>query len=128
MPRSNDAFSPELYDRLQRLLNYNSRTGMLIWRRNRGRNARAGDEAGHAKAKPTPHVVVTIDGKTWLAHRIIWFMVTGAPPPPRLTFKDGNPYNLIFSNIVEPDEAREPSPMALYQRRYRRERARSRYT
>lgn len=101
------------------LLSYNKHTGLLTWRVNRSRTAKAGDEAGMVRADGL--VTVTIKGKQWLAHRLIWLWVTGEVPG-RLGFVDGDGTNLRWANIVPEYERYSRTKAAAYQRDLRRRR------
>lgn len=126
MSRQKQPIGPDTWARIRELLAYQPTTGHLTWRVDRGRSARKGDEAGSVRHDPDPRrevVIVTVDGRPWLAHRLIWFWVYGELPPGRLCFADGDTQNLKLDNIVTEEEARpEPSPMALYQRQLRKRR------
>lgn len=72
--------------RLDDLLTYDAETGVLTWRErkwidNRGRNKAfrfGGKVAGHPRSDGK--VVVGVDGRLHLAHRLIWMMVHGEKP------------------------------------------------
>lgn len=113
MPVSTQISQASLHD----LMHYDGRNGMLTWRVNRGRNARAGDEAG--TIRPDGMVAVIIEGRNYLAHRLIWLYKTGAFPKGRLKFNDGDPSNLKWANIIEEKATFSESPQARYQRAYR---------
>ena len=99
------------------LLHYDGRNGLLTWRVDRGRNAKAGDEAG--TIRPDGMISVVVAGRTYLAHRLAWLYKTGAFPEGRLTFRDGDPGNLKWSNLVEETRALAQTPAAVYQRERR---------
>lgn len=82
---------------LRQVLAYNPETGALTWlprsvdmfpegrdgaERNAAKwNARfAGKRAGSLQAKG--YIVIMLEGRPWLAHRLIWALVTGAWPSP----------------------------------------------
>lgn len=54
------------------LLSYNADTGVFHWKVNRGRMAKAGDQAG--TLKPNGYVEIQVSGKIYKAHRLAWFM------------------------------------------------------
>jgi hypothetical protein len=105
---------------LRRLLRYDMRTGEMTWKENRGRTAKAGDEAG--TLLPNGSVMITVKGHQFLANRLAWFYVTGEMPPGRLTTHNGDPSDLRWSNIVLESELWVPTKAAAYQREYRRRR------
>lgn len=58
---------------------YDPDDGRLIWRKSRGgRHAKAGMVAGYAHRQG--YVMVQIGGHGYLAHRLIWLMMTGSWP------------------------------------------------
>lgn len=86
-------------DRLHFLLSYDPHTGELRWK-----------NAPHhtcAKGVICPGVgshgykMVTVDRVTYLQHRIVWVMQTGAPPPDDLAIDhiDENPGNNRWNNL-----------------------------
>lgn len=106
--------------RLRDLLHYDKRTGELTWKVNRGRTAKAGDDAGTLRKDGV--IVVTIDGKQYMANRLVWFMVTGDWPLYRLTYFDHDPSNLKWANLMAEQETWKATPEAAYGREYRRRR------
>ncbi len=104
--------------RLNELLRYDKRTGELTWRVNRGRTAKAGDDAGTLRKDGV--IILTVDGRQYMANRLVWFMVTGEWPLFRLTSYDKNPANLRFSNLVPEEETWKNTRVAAYNREYRR--------
>ncbi len=63
---------------LNEYLQYDKRTGRLYWLINRGRLAKAGDEAG-AKHH-SGYIQVKVKGRMYQAHRIIWDMLHPEDP------------------------------------------------
>lgn len=103
------------------LLSYNRLTGLLTWKSDRSRLAKAGDEAGYVGFHGV--VMVGVRGRIYTASRVIWLMVTGEWPKGRLRFRDGNPENLRWNNLVEARTILSSRHNAVYQRRYRKMRA-----
>ncbi len=88
--------------RLLQLLDYDQETGILRHRVARGRNAKAGSIAGHIrKAKQREYMTVGLGGFTFLAHRLIWFYMTGAWPKGQIDHRDLNKTNNAWSNLRE---------------------------
>lgn len=106
------------HERLRMLLDYRKTDGMLIWRVNRGRTAKAGDEAGAEREDGS--VTVTIDGRSYLANRLAWMHVYGELPRGRLTAANGNLGDLRWSNIKLEQEMYSTTRAAAYQRERRR--------
>lgn len=110
--------------RLQYLLHYDRKTGRFTWLVDRGRRARAGDEAGHST--PAGHVMIGIDGRSYSAARLAWLYVTGDLPPCRLVYVDGNPENLAFDNLVPVIDTYKRDYRSVYNRNYYRARRNTR--
>ncbi len=64
---------------LKLLMNYDPLTGHLIWRINRGTRARAGQIAG--ALDPQGYVVIGVNNRSYLAHRLVYLHQTGQWPP-----------------------------------------------
>ena len=67
-------------ERVVELLNYNPSSGLLTWKVDRGgrKSSKAGDEAG-CLAK-SGYRMVSIDGSTYRAHRLVWLIQTKTDP------------------------------------------------
>jgi hypothetical protein len=100
------------------LLEYFPRRGLLRWRVDRGRTAKAGDAAGTVR-NTDGQVVVTVKGRQYLAQRLIWLYVHGKDPEGPLVFIDHNPTNLKWANIGLKSNHLSPSKAASYQRERR---------
>lgn len=89
-------------DRLRGLLTYEPHTGLLKWKSMRtGVNADmvAGINNGRG------HIVVRVDGRLLMAHRIIWKMVTGEEPSELIDHADTDGTNNIWTNLREADNS-----------------------
>lgn len=106
--------------RLKYLLHYEPKTGRFTWLADRGRRAKAGDAAGHARKDG--HLVITIDQRVYSAARLAWLYVKGDFPPCRLTYVDSDPSNLAFDNLVPVIETYKRDYRAIYNRNYYRAR------
>lgn len=85
-------------ERLNELLRYDPETGLLIRKVRRG-SARAGDVVKFINA--SGHITLNVDGKPYLAHRVIWKMVTGQDPIDEIDHKDVNGSNNCWENLRE---------------------------
>lgn len=104
---------------LEQIFLYEPSTGFLIWknrpewlfRSSRGHKAfnarhsgkvagrRMHDREGRRRAI---FITLTMPGKapaTFIAHRIVWKMITGEEPPAEIDHIDGDPFNNKFSNF-----------------------------
>lgn len=89
--------------RLRELLHYDPETGIFTWLVDRGpggAGARAGDEAGHV-CKTSRYVLIGIDGRVYLAHRLAWLYVRGEWPGPILDHEDTDRANNRIGNLRE---------------------------
>lgn len=85
-------------ERLNELLSYEPDTGLLIRKVRRG-SARVGDVVNCVNA--SGHITLNVDGKPYLAHRIIWKMVTGNDPVDEIDHEDVNGSNNRWANLRE---------------------------
>jgi hypothetical protein len=97
-------------DRLRALLSYDKETGTCLWRArpvraeysrtDRAWNSRfAGNAAG--SSRNDGYYVIGIDGRVYLAHRLIWVIVTGAWPTSGVDHRDVNGLNNSWANLRE---------------------------
>jgi len=84
---------------LRELLDYNPDTGVFI-RKTRTANAiNVGDVAGYVNA--CGYVIVSVQNKPRLAHRLAWLYMYGSWPTKNLDHADGNRENNAISNLRE---------------------------
>lgn len=67
-----------VYEAAQKLLRYEPETGLFYWLVQRGGIARVGDVAG--AVTPTGYVIIRVNKKTVLAHRLAWYIVHNELP------------------------------------------------
>lgn len=81
----------------RRVLDYDAETGAFSWRVTNSNRAVRGSNAG------TPHcrgyVVVTVFGRKFLAHRLVWFYVHGEWPPHEIDHINLDPSDNRLSNL-----------------------------
>lgn len=106
---------------IKKLLHYDGRSGLLTWRVDKSHTARAGDEAGTVRTTDG-RIVVMINGRTYMANRLIWLYTHGEWPKDRLIFWDGDKQNLRLSNIRPESESYSTNPAAAYVRQHRKKR------
>lgn len=85
-------------ERLRELLEYNAETGVITWRRNRGR-ALAGCPAGAITR--LGYVDIQIEGNHAQAHRVAWALHFGAWPEKFIDHIDGARANNKIGNLRE---------------------------
>jgi hypothetical protein len=85
-------------ERLNELLSYDQSSGILCWRVTRN-TAKAGTIISRKVA--AGHIGVNIDGRPYLAHRIIWKMMTGRDPYEGIDHADGVMTNNKWANLRE---------------------------
>lgn len=89
-------------ERLRELFSYEPETGNLKWLiRRKGVNA---DMV--AGAPSHGYIVVRVDGVLYLAHRIIWKLVTGQEPLDQIDHEDLNRSNNRWSNLRPADNSK----------------------
>ena len=77
-------------------LSYDTKTGLLYWRANRGSGVNGG-MAGSLNVSGYTHVC--INGEKYLAHRVVWMICTGEQPPEQIDHMDGSRSNNRFENL-----------------------------
>ena len=82
---------------LRSLLDYDPETGELFWAVSKPGRSK-GARVGH-KNKSGRYWQVMIDRKSYMAHRIIWKLVTGEDPPEQIDHIDQDPYNNSWENL-----------------------------
>jgi len=74
--------------KLKQLLSYNPKTGGFIWLESRGGLAQKGAKAGTVESKG--YRQITIDGKTYMAHRLAWFYINKNWPADQIDHINGS--------------------------------------
>lgn len=85
-------------ERMRQLLEYDATTGVLRWKQTRG-SVKRGDIAG------TPHcngyLQISVDKRTYLAHRVAWLITYGEWPADEIDHRDGDKRNNSIANLRE---------------------------
>jgi hypothetical protein len=84
-------------ERLKDLLNYDPETGVFAWRERSKNRVKAGETAGSLQSKG--YLQIRIDGRQYLAHRLVWLWMTGEWPTHYIDHVDGNNLNNRFANL-----------------------------
>jgi hypothetical protein len=107
MSRRIDIKSLPSLERLLELLDYNKASGVLTWktqpktsRRNIGFNNKCGGAVA-GTVGTSGYLVIGISKKYYLAHRIIWKMMTGSDPADQVDHVDADRLNNRWSNLRE---------------------------
>lgn len=87
------------FERIQEALSYNRETGTFIWKIKTWGHQHIGDRAG--RKLQGKFWAVGLDECTLQVSRLVWLFETGAWPKARIMFKDGNPDNTRFDNLVQ---------------------------
>jgi len=83
---------------LRERLTYNSETGDLLWRTQvPSCAAMIGKPAGSVKTNG--YVCISLHGVSYLAHRLVWKLMTGADPINQIDHIDGDRSNNKWSNL-----------------------------
>ncbi len=90
-------------ERVNALFDLDLKTGHFTRKVSRGGTARAGTIAGSLSS--SGHIQIRIDGKPYLAHRLIFFMVTGRWPEGEIDHINGDPSDNRWSNLREATHA-----------------------
>lgn len=92
------------FERLNELFEYQPETGELVWKVNRGGAAKSGDIAGTIE-KVSGYRQISVDGKRFKAHRIVWKIVKNEEPPELLDHIDSDRLNNRIDNLQEASHA-----------------------
>ena len=97
--------------RLHELFNYEESTGCLIWRARTSRRINVGDVAGSSTGQG--YLAIRIDGRLYLAHRLVWFYLYGELPVHEIDHRDGNGTNNRRLNLRAATRAENAQNCAL---------------
>lgn len=103
---------------LKELLHYDPQHGIFSWNVTRSYKAREGDEAGSIRGTDG-NVLITVNGKVWMANRLAWLYMTGELPPGRLIAINGERADLRWTNIALEKDHLSTHPVAVYERKRR---------
>lgn len=87
------------FEEVDALLAYDPGTGVLTWRVDRGRLAKAGSAAGAVNSHG--YLNLKVHGKNYKAHRLAWLLHTGSWPSQHIDHIDGDRANNRIDNLRE---------------------------
>lgn len=84
---------------LLQILDYDPVSGIFTWKENRGSGAKIGHIAGCTQSAEHPYTLITINGRTYYAHRLAWLYVYGTWPSGLVDHIDRNEANNAICNL-----------------------------
>lgn len=85
---------------LKELITYDPETGFIKWKSYRRKSmAKHGESDGHQHS--SGYITIMVKGKSYLAHRLVWFYVTGNMPENQIDHINGVRNDNRFSNLRE---------------------------
>lgn len=91
------------HDKLLSLIQYDPETGFLTNKVYRQNSKPVGEPLGTLSGNG--QIMVHLCGRSYQAHRLIWFYMTGEWPKNLIDHKDRNPKNNKWENLREADKA-----------------------
>lgn len=88
------------HERLTELLDFDSATGVFVWKIASSNRVKVGDRAGMVR-KNAEGRFLTVDGERFLAHRLAWFYAKGTWAAHDIIPVDGNWDNCAIQNLKE---------------------------
>lgn len=105
-------------DELVNLLDYDAETGEFKWRADRRPYIKAGDHAGGING-PWNYYVITINGRSYAAHKLAWLYVHGEWPKGAPTFRNYDTADCSIDNLEFAPREYSDTKAAVTARRYR---------
>lgn len=97
--QNTQAVSSLSLERLKESLHYNPSTGLFVWKISPCNSIKIGDIAGYKRKDD--YIVLRLDKKRYLAHRVAWFYVYGVFPDNCLDHINQNPSDNRIDNLRE---------------------------
>lgn len=86
-------------ERLHEVLQYFPETGKFFWKVSTAHRIKIGDEAGAKDHDEKDRVLIRIDRKLYLAHRLAWFYMNGVWPEGLIDHKNRDPSDNRIDNL-----------------------------
>lgn len=84
-------------ERIEEALRFDAENGVFTWKIYRGGIRKIGERAGAIDSKG--YLQIRIDGKSYLAHRLVWTITHGKWPDHHIDHIDRNPLNIRPENL-----------------------------
>lgn len=97
-------------ERLRDLLHYEPATGIFAWLVNRGRKAKAGQQAG--VLNNDGYIAIKIDGRTYKGQRLAFLYMLGRWPDPEADHENGVRNDNRWGNLREATKAQNMQNLA----------------
>lgn len=101
------------FEDVEALLHYDAESGRFFWKKDVGKNVKAGSEAGCVKAtragkdgRETRYRYIKCGEASYPAARLAWLLHYGEWPVGRIRSKDGDPLNTRIENLEETNSIR----------------------
>lgn len=89
-------------DRLKELVSYDPTTGVFTWLKPTAFKHKVGDIAGWTTDRG--YIAIQLAGRSYLAHRLAWYYMTGTWPTKEIDHEDRNTSNNAYSNLREAED------------------------
>lgn len=97
--------------RLREMLSYDPVTGLFAWRCRRNSTTLRGAIAGYVGRKGRR--IIGIDGRTYLAHRLVWLYVYGRWPDPEIDHENTDQSDNRLTNLREASSGQNKANVGL---------------
>lgn len=90
--------------RIRECLNYDPKSGILIWVKPQCSRLRVGQRAGSSRFNPSPYRVINFGSvgqraRHCFEHHVVWYLMTGEWPTKQIDHRDRNGLNNQWANL-----------------------------